>query len=480
MAKHFVEAEELQAYLDRELEPGRQADVERHLSECRECAALVADLKRVSATLQRWRVEPAPASLRPPAVEAAEPARRWAWGRLALAFGGTVAIALLVLSISVPNLLKSRRTAEHAQQRAQKPVAREEQLQEPLTSSPERPPQPPAASGAVPEKKPAARANDRLALSSPRAPAPAKSAPLEADRRSLADAQPEVKSKDEVFRGRAAGEVGGALAGIPSAADQAEAAPAAQAANRGAPIKMAAKSATVPRRIAYRAAMTVEVKEFEAAKEKLLKVVEEAGGYVAQASAAETPDRPRRADLVVRVPAEQLSAVLEEIRRLGRVTQEQLSTEEFTYQVVDLEARLRNARATEERLIAVLNERTGKVEDILEVEREIARTRQQIERMDAQRENLLQRVELATVNVMLVEEFQAQLAPAPAGTGTRLRNAFVEGYESFVGMLLGFVFFFARYGLTLFFWVGLLWLTWRGVRRPVWKWCTRSLGVGAD
>jgi hypothetical protein len=170
---------------------------------------------------------------------------------------------------------------------------------------------------------------------------------------------------------------------------------------------------------------------------------------------------------VLRVPVEKLSAVLEQLKALGRVTHEQLSTEEVTEQAVDLEARLRNARATEERLIAVLNQRTGKVRDILEVEREIARTREEIERMEAQRLNLLNRVALATLQVTLLEEFQAQLQPAPIGTGTRLRNAFVEGYQNFVGLLLGFVFFFARNGLVLLFWLTLLWLGWRLIRRPV-------------
>ena len=171
----------------------------------------------------------------------------------------------------------------------------------------------------------------------------------------------------------------------------------------------------------------------------------------------------------MRVPVEKLPAVLEQIRGLGRVVHEQLSSEEVTAQVVDLEARLRNSRATEERLIRVLQERTGKVGDILQVEREIARTREEMERMEAQRKNLLARVELATVAVTLVEEFQAELAPAPVGTGTRLRNAFVEGYENFVGLLLGFVFFFARNGLVLAFWVFLFWLGWRIIRRPLWR-----------
>jgi hypothetical protein len=152
------------------------------------------------------------------------------------------------------------------------------------------------------------------------------------------------------------------------------------------------------------------------------------------------------------------------VRGLGRVLNEQLSTDEVTEQVVDLEARIRNARATEQRLIAVLNERTGKVRDILEVEREIARTRQEIERMEAQRQNLMHRVELATVQVSLIEEYKAPLAPAPVGTATRLRNAFVAGWGDFAGMFIGLAFFFARNGLTLLFWSVILWLLWRRLK----------------
>jgi len=218
--------------------------------------------------------------------------------------------------------------------------------------------------------------------------------------------------------------------------------------------------------IAYSVTMTLQVKEFDPAKKRLVSIVEEAGGYVAQARTTETPNQPCRAELVVHVPTTQLSAVLERMRKLGRVTQEQLSSEEVTEQVVDLEARLRNARATEQRLIEVLNNRTGKVRDILEVEREIARTREEIERMEAQRQNLLHRVELASVQVTLLEEFKAQLEPAPVGTLTRLRNAFVEGYDSLVSSVLGLALLFARYGLVLLFWGSLVWLAWRVLRRP--------------
>src|SRR3990167_4975857 len=321
MNKHVVEPEELQAYLDRELAAGREAEIARHLGECRECQAVLADLKRVSETLQRWQVEPAPASLRPPAVEDAEPQRRFSWRRLTWALAGTAVVVLVVGSLTIPNLLKSRQSADE----------RVTGLSGPSAQTPERRP---------------------TAVAPPPASAPAR-APLERDRRGDLQARQEEKFEAAPSK-ESSGEVGSVVGGVPGAvgmlkdesgrvADEAAPLEAGGAANRAV-----AKSALTPRMIAYWVTMTVEVKEFSPAKEKLLKAVEEAGGYVAQASAAETPNQPQRADLAVRVPVEKLPAVLEQIRGLGRVVNEQLSSEEVTAQVVDLEARLRNSRATEE------------------------------------------------------------------------------------------------------------------------------------
>jgi hypothetical protein len=367
MPEHLVQAEELQAYLDRELTAVRQAEVERHLRECQECSAMLADLKRVSTTLQQWQVESAPATLRPPVIPAAERKTGVRWGRLALGLSGAAAVLLILVAISVPNLLRSRIAVEKASQIASQ-----------------------RATMVMDEGMPASGSEEAKAPSLP---------------------------------------------------------------------------GTTGRFITYQVTLTLEVKEFEAAKQQVTRIVEQMGGYVAQASSYETPNQPRRANLTLRVPATQLSSMLEQVRRLGRVTQEQLTSEEVTEQVVDLEARLRNARATEQRLIAVLNNRTGKVSDILQVEREIARTRENIERMEAQRQNLLRRVELATVTVTLTEELKAQLERAPFAAAARLRNAFSDGYRNFVDSALGLVIFLVRYGPALLFWAVLGWLTWRGGRR---------------
>ena len=425
MVNHAVEAEELQAFLDRELTPARQAEVEQHLADCRACAALLEELQQVSATLQQWRVEPAPATLRPPAVESVQADQRW-WQRprlRVLALAGTAAVVLLagVLSLDI---------AQRAQIKPLEPGKMETRV---VTA-----PAPPAAApraesfrvGTVPPAAAPAEPAEDLAKAAPS---------READALALRKRETSGEGALTTRAGLEEKEKPAAAPPLGRAAAQSRSAPAAR--DEASPLaanELRGLKSSVLQLIAYQVAMTIEVKEFSAAKSKLEVIVAAAGGYIAQARSAETPDQPQRADLTLRVPADELGAVLEELRGLGRVVNEQLSSEEVTDQVVDLDARLRNARATEQRLIRVLDERTGKVADVLEVEHEIARARQEIERMDAQRQNLLQRAQMATVQVTLAEEFKAQLQPAPAGTATRLRNAFVEGYENFAARCLDY------------------------------------------
>jgi len=423
-SKHPVESEELQAYLDNELARERRLTIEQHLAACVDCRRVLDDLRAVSARLQAWQVEPAPTYLKPPAFEAGterrvriRPRLTWRW---VAAFGGAAAAVLLIVAVSIPNLLRSHKAVVIPTEVGH--------LEAPPSPPPSLPP--PAAVG----KKENRRA--------PALPPASDMAPGIAPLRS---AEKAAESKDEL------GEMD-------------RMAQYAAEAGRGREGSLAvAKSAVAQQMIAQEVSLTLMVKDFDRAKRELLAAVEQAGGYIANAASAETPDQPRRADLVVRVPVAQLNAVLEAARGLGRVTYEQQSGEEVTAQYVDLQARLKNARTTEERLVRVLAERTGKVRDILEVEREIARVRQEIERMEAQRKHLENRVAQATLSMALVEEFEAKLAPTPVGTGTQLKNALVEGIQNFVGMLVSVALFFARYGLNLLFWGGLGWLGWRAI-----------------
>src|SRR5580700_435963 len=95
--RHAIAPEEIMAYLDGELAPGRAAEAMTHLDRCPECQSLAGDLRRLSHALTGWQVE-APGKIAAPAMETPQPARRPLWkGLPAWAFVGVGAALVFVL-----------------------------------------------------------------------------------------------------------------------------------------------------------------------------------------------------------------------------------------------------------------------------------------------------------------------------------------------------------------------------------------------
>jgi Domain of unknown function (DUF4349)/Putative zinc-finger len=221
--------------------------------------------------------------------------------------------------------------------------------------------------------------------------------------------------------------------------------------------------------IARSVAITVLVKNIEAARRDLDRNLGKHGGYAAQLTVNTPENGARSFQSSLRIPAGELGTALNELRSLGRVQTETQSGEEVTQQHTDLMARLTNARETETRLRAILQQRAGKMEDVLEVEEKIAETRGEIEQMEAEQKALEHRVSFASVELQLTEQYKAQLDGAPASVGTEMHNALVAGLRNAGGSLLGLVLFFEEYGPALVLWTvilgGPVWLVWRIRRR---------------
>ncbi len=223
--------------------------------------------------------------------------------------------------------------------------------------------------------------------------------------------------------------------------------------------------------IARKISLTIVVKDFMASRATLDRTLERHHSYAAELTANTTENAPRSLQASLRVPAPELGLVLNDLKMLGRVENETQSGEEVTEQHADLLARLKNARATEQRLLAILQQRTGKITDLLQVEQEIARVRGEIEQLEAEQQTLEHRVDFAALNLNLVEEYKAQLNAPAASVLTRLHNALVTGFRNASETVLGIVLFFAEYGLTLLLWLLILVspavLLWRRYRRTL-------------
>jgi hypothetical protein len=219
------------------------------------------------------------------------------------------------------------------------------------------------------------------------------------------------------------------------------------------------------------ASLSIVVKNFASVEAAVKAVVSRHSGYIGELNTSTPPDAAKTFSATLRVPSAQLEPALAEMKQLGRANQESQAGEEVTKQYVDLAARLKNSRATEERLLAVLRNNTGKVKDVLEVENEISRVRGEIEGMEADQRALQSRIDFATITLSVTEEYKASLNGAPSSTGTRLHNAFVTGYHSVVENVIGLLAWLLEAGPTLLLWAGLLFFpirwAWRRVRRAL-------------
>jgi hypothetical protein len=211
----------------------------------------------------------------------------------------------------------------------------------------------------------------------------------------------------------------------------------------------------------------------DATRRAVDRMVGEMGGWFGQVNVSGDSGRGRSLTATLLVPASRLDAALTTLKPLGNVLHESQSGEDVTDQVVDIQARLSNARHTETRLVDLLQKRTGELDHVLAAEREIARVREEIERLEAQRKNLDRRVTFATLKLEVIEEQQATLDLGPRPVPWRFRDAFVTGITEAADTFLGLALLAVRVGPTLLLWIAVLaWPILAAVR-----WSRRSYGV---
>jgi len=123
------------------------------------------------------------------------------------------------------------------------------------------------------------------------------------------------------------------------------------------------------------------------------------GGYVGASQTQNVDDRPT-ASITYRIPASRWEDALDLLRRLNgltsKVVTEQTQAVEVTGQVVDLQARIKNLRASEAALQQIATG-TTKISDVLEVQQQLTNVRGQIEQLSAALGDLQDRAGFATL-----------------------------------------------------------------------------------
>jgi hypothetical protein len=183
-------------------------------------------------------------------------------------------------------------------------------------------------------------------------------------------------------------------------------------------------STAIARKIVYDAQVDLIVESVDPVARKLTSLVQDSKGYIAEQTTTGSPGSQRSMRWRVRVPVEHFDSFVDSIIALGELERNNRTSQDVTEHYYDLEARIKNKRLEEQTLSKILQERSGKLEDVLKIEIELSRVRGEIEQFEGKIRVLENLSSLATLTLSIRERDQyAPPAPVVADFRTQVARA---------------------------------------------------------
>ncbi len=145
------------------------------------------------------------------------------------------------------------------------------------------------------------------------------------------------------------------------------------------------------------------------------------------------PYTPDGAWITVRVPAEGLQSLVDQLSGLGEVTASTINRQDVTEVTLDLEARVEAAQASVDRLTQLMTQ-AGSLADLIAAESALAERQATLESYQQQLKYYDEQVAMSTLTVTLTEPVETVVAD-PAGFGDGL----AAGWNGLVATLNGIV-----------------------------------------
>ncbi|HSB26416.1 MAG TPA: DUF4349 domain-containing protein [Pyrinomonadaceae bacterium] len=200
--------------------------------------------------------------------------------------------------------------------------------------------------------------------------------------------------------------------------------------------------AAIDRKIIRDANLTIEVASTTDAQQRVTSIAETYGGFVVTSEATQrenTEPAKRLVDikLVIRVPSNQFNAALEQIEKLAtNLPLRNVTGQDVTEEFIDLEARIRTQRALELQFLEIMKQ-ANKVNDALEVQRQIADVRTEIEKLEGRKRFLESKSSMSTITVNI--QTPTPIVVTASGFSHTVRDAISDSLDIATGIVLFFV-----------------------------------------
>lgn len=185
------------------------------------------------------------------------------------------------------------------------------------------------------------------------------------------------------------------------------------------------------------ARLAFETKDVEATHKKILQLASQYKGLVQNDNSGKDYNRIYK-NLTVRIPTENFQQFIDGISEgVAYFDQKDISRQDVSEEFVDLEARLKAKRVLEERYLELLK-KANKVEEMLQIERELSTIREEIEAKQGRLQYLQSQVSMSTVNI----EFYKTTAETgiTQSYGQKMKNALQGGWNGISVFFLGILY----------------------------------------
>jgi CHASE3 domain sensor protein len=204
------------------------------------------------------------------------------------------------------------------------------------------------------------------------------------------------------------------------------------------------------------AELQIEVKDVGKAMLAVDSMVKQRGALVADSKQSVDAHDWRSTELMIRVPSDRFLDALGALRQVGKVKSESVKTEDVTKDYADVETRLAVKEQTVTRLRALLDSRAAKLSDVLEVERELARSVTELEQMKGEKRFYDQRIAISTITLTLFDHTTSR--------GVQFTEPVANAFRSAVGIFATSISAIVSVVAYLLPWVVLALLLWRPLK----------------
>jgi hypothetical protein len=184
--------------------------------------------------------------------------------------------------------------------------------------------------------------------------------------------------------------------------------------------------------------LTFKVSNADNAAGDIATIAKNNGGEVFSSNFYENTSNVKSGTITIRVPVANFEKTFSEIKKVASlVVRESTSGQDVTEQYVDLQSRLKN-KQEEEKAFADILARSGQIDDVLKVTRELARVRGEIEALQGQIKFMNSQTDMSVISVNLSEDDNITISDSwrPLQIAKDAINSLINKIQKFISFVI--------------------------------------------